>query len=278
MRHHILLPTDFSENAWSAALYAIKLYANTPATFYFSHAWTFVNSGSRTYISPNYIDKLKDDSKALLMRLKQRAQEVSTHPDHKFETLFSVHSLTDSIKLAITEHHINLVVMGTKGATGAKEFLLGSNTVTVIKRVWLCPILLIPNNFEYATPLHIAFPTDFNRNYGEEILPIKHLAELHKSNIEILHITGKNQLTELQNKNLEALNNHLNGYPHNFQYIPEKGKKEDIIAGFIKDKNIDILTMVNYEHSFFEDFVKEPVIRKMGFHSTIPFLVVPRIE
>ncbi|WP_027124885.1 universal stress protein [Gelidibacter mesophilus] len=278
MRHHVLIPTDFSENAWSAALYAIKLYANQAATFYFSHAWTFVNTGSRTYISPSYIDKLKDDSKAQLTALQERAKLETINTDHEFQTLFSDELLIDSIKYAIKKHHINLVVMGTKGATGAKEFLLGSNTVSVINKIWLCPILLVPNTFEFVKPQHIAFPTDLNRIYDEELLPILKLADLHKSKIEVLHITGKDGLSEIQETNREALKVYLEAHPHSFHFVPDKGTKEHAILNFIEQKTINIVTMVNYEHSFLEDFIKEPVIRKLGFHSIIPFLVVPRIE
>lgn len=275
MRHHILIPTDYSENAWSAALYAIKLFANEPCTFYFLHAWTFINTGSRTYISPKYIDDLKDASKSQLAAMKERAETKSTNNEQEFKTIFSVDSLNDAIKVAIKEHTIDMVVMGTKGATGAKQFLLGSNAVSVINKVRLCPVLLVPDNFEFVTPNQITFPTDFTRIFGNELESIKTLANLHDSTIQILHINVADKLTDTQNNNLEKLKTHLEDYKHSFNWIPEKGKKSQVIASFIEEQNINILTMINYKHDFMEDFIKEPVIKKMGFHAIIPFLAVP---
>lgn len=275
MRHHILLPTDFSENAWSAALYAIRMYAKVPCTFYFSHAWTFVNTGSRTYISPSYIDTLQNTSKEQLETLKQRAQFVSPHSEHEFKTIFSEDFLSESIKTAIKDHVIDLVVMGTKGATGAKEFLLGSNSVNVIKKVKLCPILLVPHKYEYAKTDRIAFATDFNRPFGDEILPLISLAKLQKSNLEILHINGPDDLTEKQQVNLNTLTQLLKDQPHNVHWIPEIGTKEEIISAFIEENNINLITMINYEHSFLEYVLNEPIIKKMGYHSLIPFMVIP---
>lgn len=275
MRHHILLPTDFSENAWSAALYAIRIYAKVPCTFYFSHAWTFVNTGSRTYISPSYIDTLQNTSKEQLETLKQRAQFVSPHSEHEFKTIFSEDFLSESIKTAIKDHAIDLVVMGTKGATGAKEFLLGSNSVNVIKKVKLCPILLVPHKYEYAKTDRIAFATDFKRPYGDEILPLISLAKLQKSNLEILHINGPDDLTEKQQVNLNTLTQLLKDQPHNVHWIPEIGTKEEIISAFIEENNINLITMINYEHSFLEYVLNEPIIKKMGYHSLIPFMVIP---
>ena len=265
MRQHILIPTDYSENAWSAALYALKLYADKPCTFYFLHAWTFVNTGSRTYISPTYIDKLQDIAKGQLADLKDRAQTESTNSDHKFKTIFTTDSFIDSIIFAIGKQKIDLLVMGTKGATGAKEFLLGSNSVTVIKKVKLCPSLLVPHNYEFEIPSQIAFPTDFNRFYGEELLAIKKIAALHNSALNILSINGMDMLTDTQRNNFDILKEYLKNDQHTFYWKSDYSKKEDAIKDFIKENSINLLTMINYEHSFIENLIKEPIIKKMGY-------------
>ncbi|TYB74003.1 universal stress protein [Bizionia myxarmorum] len=278
MRHHILLPTDFSANAWSAAVYALNLYAQESCTFYFSHAWTFLNSGARTHISESYIEPLKIQAKEKLVELQERAELESKDRDHTFETIFGMGSLMDSIEFAIAKHDINLVVMGTKGVTGTQEFLFGSNTVTVINKMRLRPILLVPSNFEFETPSNIVFPTDFNRFFGEELKAIKHLADLHKSKIEILHIKKKETLNDNQNANFLMLKTYFKNYDHHFNWMPNSGKKEQAITSFITENKMNILTMINYKHSFVENIIKEPIIKKMGFHAIIPFLVIPRVD
>ncbi|MBO3097796.1 universal stress protein [Gelidibacter pelagius] len=276
MRHHILIPTDFSDNAWSAARYVLNLYADEPCTFYFSYAWTFLNSGARTHISQSYIDPLIEQSKEQLAAVKERADKESTNPDHKFETIYTVGSLEDCIEVSIKKHNIDLVVMGTKGATGAKKYILGSNTVSVINKIRLCPILLVPTKCEFVKPDQIAFPSDFSRFFGEDLLPITQLAEMTKATINVLHIKGKDGLTEVQNTNFEMLKAHLKDYSHTFNWLPSHRAKADVIADFIKENNVKILTMINYEHSFIENIIKEPIIKKLGFKSKIPFLVIPR--
>ncbi len=282
MRHHILLPTDFSDNAWSAALYAIKLYTNKPCTFYFSHTWPFLNSGSRTYISPTYIEPLKDKAKEQLAALKEKAQLKSTNEDHQFETIFSEGELIDAIEFAYKTYNIDLVVMGTKGATGGQKILLGSNTVTVIKKIKACPVLLVPNKYNYVIPNNIAFPTDFNRSYGQELLPLKQIADLHNSTIEIVHINDKDKhednLTDIQTANLEMLKINLENHQHNFNWVPAQGNKEQTIKSFNDNNAINLLTMIYYNHSFIESIIKEPIIKKLGFQSKIPFLVIPCIN
>lgn len=275
MRHHILIPTDFSENAWSAALYVLKLYANVPCTFYFSHAWTFVNTGQRTYISPTYIDQLKTTSKMQLSDLAAQAEVISNNKDHQFNTIFSEAYLIESIFSAINKYAIDLVVMGTKGATGAKELLLGSNSVNLIKKVKLCPILLVPQHYEYETPKQIAFANGFKRDFGDELNAIVELAQLHNSTLEVLHVKKYGDLSEAQNSKINTLKIRLKDHPHHFNWIPDQDHKEQLISNFIESHNIQILAMIKYEHSFLESLLNEPVIEKLGYHSPIPFMVIP---
>jgi hypothetical protein len=57
--------------------------------------------------------------------------------------------------------------------------------------------------------------------------------------------------------------------------MPNYAKKTNEIVDFIKDLKIDLLAMVNYKHGFIENIIKEPIIKKMGMHPIIPFLVIP---
>jgi len=278
MKKNILLPTDFSENAWSATLYALDLFSQKSCTFYFSHTWTFLNTGSRTYITSSYINELKDDSKRKLNELKNRAEALSINTDYKFEIIFDTDSLLNSIQDSIKKYKIDMVVMGTKGATGAKEFLFGSNTVSIINKIKQCPVLAVPHNYKFIKPDTIAFPTDFNREYGEELLSLKAMADLYNSQIKIVHIKGKDNLTNKQNFNLSALEEYLENHKLSFHLVPNLGKKEKIIKSFIKDYDINILVMINYEHSLVENIMNEPVIKKLGFHAAIPFLVIPSLN
>ena len=274
MKKNILLPTDFSDNAWSAAVYTLKLYAEEVCTFYFLHA-SKTNVSVMSNLSNKLLDVMTKNDIKELNDLKEMAETVNANANHNFEIILSTEDLKNAIESAVKKLNIDLVVMGTKGATKAKELFLGSNTVNVIKNMRLCPILAIPDEFDFVEPKQIAFPTDFNRFYGEELLPLKRLADLYNSKIRIVHINKEDNLTSVQDYNLAMLKAYLENYPHTFHWMPDYAKKTKEINDFIEELDINILVMINYKHSFIEKLINEPVIKKIGFQPKVPFLVIP---
>lgn len=274
MKKNILLPTDFSDNAWSAAVYALKLYAEDVCTFYFLHA-TKINVSVMSNLSNKLLDIMTKNDMIELQELKEMAETVDANANHDFDIILSTENLKDAIESAIKKFNIDLVVMGTKGATKGKELFLGSNTVDIIKNMALCPILAIPDEFDYQEPKQIAFPTDFNRFYGEELLSLKQLADLHNSKIRIVHINKEDHLTSVQDYNLAMLKAYLEDYPHTFHWMPDYAKKTKTINDFIEELDINILVMINYSKSLIQQLIKEPIIKNIGFHPKVPFMVIP---
>lgn len=276
MKQSILIPTDFSDNAWSALVYALKLYADEFCTFYFLNSTHLDNTAARTYITTHYVDDIIESSKNKLAELKVQVEVANANANHDFQTISSQESLFVSIEEAIKKDKIDLVVMGTKGASGLTKYFFGSNTVKTIKNLKLCPILTIPDQFEFIKPKQIAFPTDFNRFYDQkELQPIKDFATLYNSKIRIVHINVEKKLSDLQEYNMTMLDKYLEDYEHTFHWLPDYAKKTDEIKIFIKDLSIDILAMINYRHSLIEQIIKEPIIKKIGYEPIVPFLVIP---
>jgi nucleotide-binding universal stress UspA family protein len=275
MRKNILLPTDFSDNSWNAIIYALKLYAEEDCTFYLLNSIKI-----KVSTASNFSKKIKrvieEKSKKELLRFKEQAVLTNTNANHEFKIILRSENLEQSIDIAIDKYHINLVVMGTQGATGAKEFFFGSNTVKAIEKARLCPVLAVPDGYDFIIPKQIAFSTDLNRFYDFlDLKPLRDLADLYHSKIRIFHVNQEEHLSEIQEHNCTTLKEYLKEYEHDFYWMPAYTKKEKEINDFILDLDINILVMINYKHSFIEGVIKEPVIKKIGFHPIIPFFVIP---
>jgi len=271
----ILLPTDFSDNSMNAVNYAMKLFADETCTFYLVNTYTPVvytydfqmNTGG--YLG-EITDVIRDNSLERLEILKRKF----TDPNHTIQLVSSFNVLTDEIDQLVEKESIDLVIMGTKGATGAKEVLFGSNTIHVIKKAQ-CPVLAIPDGYFFEKPKAILFPTDYKVNYSTKQLQLlKQIASLYESKIHVLHVSNNRELnaSEIEHKvKLESLLVDYNDSYHNErdQQIPEA------INEFQKSTYVQLLMMINNKHSFFENLFFKPVINQIGFHLNVPFLVIP---
>ena len=86
----------------------------------------------------------------------------------------------DSVDV-LKNKNFNLVVMGTQGATGAKEIFLATHTVHVIRKSKI-PILVVPVGYEFKKIKSIIFPTDYGQLYREkDIKLLINLATTHNA-------------------------------------------------------------------------------------------------
>src|SRR5690606_2942216 len=135
---NILLPTDFSENSWNAISYALQLFKDKVCTFHVLHTYTpIVYHVEYVIVSTWQFDLaevIREQANKSLKKFETRIQNTINNPQHhcKFDAGFN--TLTLEISDQVKEKKIDYVIMGTNGATGAKEILFGSNTVHVFKQ------------------------------------------------------------------------------------------------------------------------------------------------
>ena len=185
----------------------------------------------------------------------------------------------DQIKETVEEKNIDLVVTGTKGASGLEEVFMGSNTVRIIKSIKNCPVLAVPQYSQFVPPNEIAFATDFNRFYTKsELQPLQDLARIFRTTIHIVHIRNESDtLTEHQQFNLSMLHKYLKDVEHYVHTVSELNSISKTLEVFTEELEIHLLAMLNYQHSFLEKISREPVIKRIAFHTQMPLLVIPEL-
>jgi nucleotide-binding universal stress UspA family protein len=275
----ILLPTDFSDNSFEAIRYALLMYKEVECTFYLLHTYTPAIYQTEYLIgSPGQIglgDILQENSMTQLEKLQNRLESQYKNEKHTILVHSAFNTLLGEISDMVEAQNIDLIVMGTKGATGAKEILFGTHTVHVIKKA-KCPVIAVPPKFTYEAPKEILFPTDYEIEYEKEKLDeFLGISALHKSRINVMHVRAGYDITPTQEKNKQKLEAIL-GSSALFHEVPDNG----IIAAvneFQVKTPINLLVMVQNKHTFLERLFIEPVIKKIGFHLTVPFMVIPQL-
>ena len=168
--------------------------------------------------------------------------------------------------------------MGTKGATGAKEIFMGSNTVKLIKAIRNRPIIAVPDTYDFQALKQLVFPTDFTRFFNKfELLPLVGLALLWKTKIQILHVAQEFLLNDEQKANKDILKERLKDLEHVFNKVDIHTTVANAIGEFALESNADMVALIHYQHTFLEKLTQEPVVKKVGFHSKVPLMVLPEL-
>ncbi|MFD0989627.1 universal stress protein [Mariniflexile jejuense] len=276
---NILIPTDFSENAWNAIDYALQFFSKTPCNIYLLH----VNKPDVMSSSENLFTSNKNNSSNILVKpSKQRLQELlnrvkKNFPDntnHKFFTISDTNYIIDSIRKQVLERKIHLIVMGTKGNSGLKNFCIGSNAGNVITKV-KCTTMVVPENARFIATKEIAFPTDFSIFYQAETLqPLVDVVEMFNATVRVLHVNKSgSELNEDQQRNKEYLDDYFANYKHSYEFLTNKFF-EDAVQKFVDSKEINLITMLAKNLNYFQKILFHPTIKGISYYKDIPFLVL----
>ncbi|GAA0731409.1 hypothetical protein GCM10009430_43560 [Aquimarina litoralis] len=278
----ILLPTDFSDNAYNAIKYAVQFFKDETCTFYLLNTFTPISYTAEYLIenpAPYGIEEVAlGHSKKEIEKVAQKIQIEFPNEKHQFVKLSAFNMLIAEIKDVIETYNIDLIIMGTKGATGLKEVLIGSQTMYTMKKV-KCPIIAVPDGFVYEKPKEILFPTDYNLNTSNPILLplIKSICDIHNSRLHILNAYYGVPLVTQQQDTKVYLDTYFEENAHVFE-IADGMDVIEAIEDYQKYHIINLLVMVHNKHSFFENLLFKPVINQIAYHLNVPFLVIPSIE
>lgn len=279
----ILVATDFSNEAYNALFYVTKLLEEHRCAFYILNVFQkpYVLSSSKKDNADN-IGKIQLLEKESLEKLKETFHRInldSNNSLHDFHTMSKQGLLKDLVHQYIESLEIDLLVMGNKGTTGAKEIFMGSNTVQTMRDLRKCPLMAVPKEIEFKLPKKIAFTTDFKKGCNLKTLgPLLELVNILDTSVHIVHIIEEEFLSPLQASNKKLLHISFKQFNPNFTSIIEFTDKAQVIETFVKNREIDIVSLVHTKKSFIERLLKKPVLMDLSMYSTVPFLILPHRE
>lgn len=274
--NNILVPTDFSNTAYNALFHATKLMEGKVCNFYIMHVFNGFTSIKNRMPGKQESELREAESSAALKSVCHRIRLDDVDKKHTFKTLSKRGALVDEISNILVQKEIDLVVIGNKGQSEIEAIFMGSSALDIITKIKQCPTLVIPKEIDFKPLKKIAFVTDYKRNYDAGLLrPLIFMAECYQSKIHIMHVNEEEKLDKYQTANKTLLMKYLSPFSYIFHWMPLFKSKTTAINVFLDELPIDIMVMVNYEHSFLERITREPVIKRVGFNNTIPILVIP---
>lgn len=273
----IILPTDFSENAYNALKFACQLFKYEKCEISLLNTYAEKVYTDESLLSNELADELKAISKkkaeSELKEISSKIHSEFSNPRHSINCIAAFGDLVDEVNSLVNSKNADIVVMGTRGATNDSNLGFGSNTLLVLKYVQ-CPVLAIPANFKYEEPKKILFPTNYLIPYQKrELKVVGEIARDFKSIIHFLYLSKHKATSARQKDNLKFLRQQFYNIRLE-EHQSEELQKEIAIEDFIENHNINFLVMVNSRQTYLEDLLLPSTIDKVSLHPKVPLLVL----
>lgn len=273
----LLVPTDFSDNAFLAATYAAELGMKQKFSLHIVHYYTARSSGfdeAELTEESEHSDILKAD-----LTIKDWAGKLQAlYP----ELLISYHNdrgLLEEVlpKEAKREEYI-AIIMGTTGATGDKNIFWGSNTAAIAAKSPI-PVIAVPNKSLPNELTRVGLLTNFKQ---EELITLQEFLHIFKQDVhvDLIHVYKDTE-------DIETVNNRLESWVFNireFSAVREtqictaptvKDDKEldsvsEVISKLIAENNIDLILISRSRKTFFERLFTPSVSKAMALELQKP--------
>lgn len=274
---NILLPTDFSENARNAINYALKFFKNELCTFYILHvekASSFIMDDLMVAPANTSIhNAVTKETKKKLKSLIEELKELTSDQNYSFFPLTDYDVFTDAIQQVVDSKDIHLIIMGTNGATGAKEVIFGSNTLNVIHKVD-CPIITVPKGYLFVKPKTVLYTIDYNNHFTTKgIQPLMDALIKFKASLRVLKIKEDDTVTIKDfedKKNMKMFFKDLNHTFHSITNIPTVFA----IDNFVQIMHVDLNAMFIHRKTFLERFFQGSDTSKISYGTRVPLLIM----
>lgn len=264
---NILIPTDFSDSARNAIQYAIALFGEEDHRFILMNAYEEPSSSTASMISlrdilhESSVEALRDEEKYIREELKLDKANL---------TLESIYGdAVSCIKSCLIDHKISLIVMGTTGATGLKEVMMGSVAAGVIQRV-PCPVLVVPGAHEFNVMDKVLFATDPQNTKHQPLPPF--FAEMLKDNdsqVTFLSVEKEHSPAAVAN----AYESELEEVEMDTHSIEADHVDEAIMSYAVATASSLIVTMPR-KSTWFSRLLKHSVSKHLAHHLQIPMLAL----
>lgn len=156
----ILVPTDFSAEANHALQAAYQLAQRQNSTIHLVHVLNFpladddVPMGPVEIVPGGYLKQAKQEAAAHLEKVIAQKKFADVRITHEVR----VGNPYQSIIRALLKKKMDLVVMGSKGASGSKEIIVGSNAERMV-RFSPSPVLIIKGKTDLSQLKNIVYAT-----------------------------------------------------------------------------------------------------------------------
>lgn len=276
----ILVPTDFSEQADNALRVAGEIASKNNAEIHLLHildvslggGFGFNTMGEPTSTSMMdqvYVLQLIAITKKRLSDVIEKYQGAASA---RIVPVVQTGHIYASINVYADEEQFDLIVMGTKGASGLKELLIGSNTERVVRNA-TCPVLSVKNILPGFAINKIVFASNFESDQLAAVGKLKVVQELFNAHIHVVYINVPNNFIGTRALRAKA-NEFIQRYQlsnHDFTVYDDNSEEEGIIH-FAEEVGADVIAVATHGRTGLGHLLSGSIAEDIVNHANRPVL------
>lgn len=259
----ILIPTDFSDHAEYALKVAAQIAKKNNGEIILLHMLELPHEGSDAVGAGHDIPEIMFFKNAAIKRLEDLMDEeyldgLKVSEIVQFELAF------DGILNISKKNDVDLIVMGSHGASGFKEMFIGSNAEKVVRNSEI-PVLIIKKEEENFEVNDFVFASNFSDEIKKPFEKVVEFANKFDSTIHLVTINTPNNF-----KSTAAAQGNMDTFLSNFNvskvqtHIYNETNVEKGILNFSDSINADLIGMCTHGRKglshFFNGSISEDLV------------------
>lgn len=268
----ILVPTDFSDHAEYALKVAAQIARKNDGEIFLMHMLDLPNQAGDAVTSGSDIPEIM----FFMQKAHERFNDIKSAPylegipvteAVQFEKAF------DGIINSSKKHDIDLIVMGSHGASGFQEMFIGSNTEKVV-RTSDVPVLVIKKEEGEFTPANFVFASDFSDEIKKPFAKVVDFANSYNINLHLVLINTPNDFKSTHAAE-KIVNDFAAGFTFNNNYtthIYNDVNVEKGILHFANSINADLIGMCTHGRKGLAHFFNGSISEDLVNHAVRPVI------
>lgn len=265
----ILIPTDFSENAEYALKVAAQIARENNGEIILLHMLELPQQAGDAVGSGHNIPELMFFKNAAIKKLED-LMDVDYLDGIEVSEIIQFDLAFDGIMGISEKNNVDLIVMGSHGASGFKEMFIGSNAEKVVRNSSV-PVLIIKKEQPDFKVANFVFASDFSDEIKKPFEKVVEFANKFNSTLHLLMITTPNNFKSTPISQ-EIMNNFVANFKINkFQtHIYNETNVEKGILNFADSIGADLIGMSTHGRKGLSHFFNGSISEDLVNHSSLP--------
>lgn len=266
----LIIPIDFSDVSDAAVDFGLQLAEKCNYRVVLHHSIDSLQTYESMYLDSSHFksftEQVIEDMEIKLENLYRRCRSESIEIKKELTT----GSLIHDIRALVEEYEADLVVMGTKGSSGMKEFLVGSNTEKVVRLIG-CPVISVPNQQKLSEIRKILVPVEIHDIRSSFLKEVSILQQIFSASVEFCYVKTPHDIVneELINEEFDRLLNEYEIASSSFNIIRDVFPQDGLLH-HAKESNADMLAMATHSRRGIAHFFSGSLTEDVMNHLDVP--------